>query len=174
MADRTRACYLGPVQRYRLEAAVAPINEAFDSMAYLVGSCLTRPDYRDVDVRLILDDADFIRLFGADLDQAHGRATALWTSLAVTYSRDLSALTGLDIDFQIQAVTPANAKELGERHALFVTRPAEMVSGIDAVTIAISYRHPNMALYTVQEGIAEEIRKAGKLMPPLFPQEPPR
>lgn len=122
MPERTRACYLGPVQRHRLEAAVAPINEAFDSMCYLVGSCLTRPDYRDVDVRLILDDGDFMRLFGFDLDQAHGRATALWTSLAVTYSRDLSALTGLEVDFQIQAVTSANARELGERHALFVTK----------------------------------------------------
>ena len=126
MSGRVRLCYLGPVQRHRLETAVAPINEAFDSMSYLVGSCLTRQDYRDVDVRLILDDADFARLFGSDLDQHHGRATALWTSLAVTYSRDLSAQTGLDVDFQIQAVTPANAKEPGERHALFVTRPMEM------------------------------------------------
>lgn len=127
MSGRTRPCYLGPVQRHRLETAVAPINEAFDSMSYLVGSCLTRPDYRDVDVRLILDDTDFARLFGFDLNQHHGRATALWTSLAVTYSRDLSVQTGLEVDFQIQALTPTNAKESGERHALFVTKPMEVV-----------------------------------------------
>lgn len=126
-AGRTRACYLGPVQRNRLEAAVAPINEAFDSMCYLVGSCLTRPDYRDVDVRLILDDADFARLFGPRLDQQYSRATALWTSLATTYSRDLTVLTGLPIDFQIQAMSVANEWEKGERHALFVTRPIDLV-----------------------------------------------
>ena len=124
---RNRACYLGPVQRHRLEVAVAPINEAFDSMSYLVGSCLTRPDYRDVDVRLILDDADFVRLFGPKLDQQYSRATALWISLATTYSRDLTALTSLPIDFQIQAMSVANEWEKGERHALFVTRPLEIV-----------------------------------------------
>lgn len=119
-----RACYLDPVQRYRLEQAVAPVNEAFDAMSYLVGSVLTRPDYRDVDVRLILDDAEFARLFGIKLYQGHGHATALWTSIAVTYSRDLSAQTGLDIDFQIQAMTSANFDD-GQRHALFVAKSIE-------------------------------------------------
>lgn len=120
--ERTKVCYLSPPQLYALRYAVQPIDEAFDAESYLVGSALTRPDYRDVDVRMIMDDSAFGHLFGGELDQVHGRATALWTSLAVTYSRDLGRQTGLNIDFQMQARTIAN-RDHGERNALILPPP---------------------------------------------------
>ena len=120
----SRFNYLSPPQLHTLRRAAEPLDEAFGGFGcYLVGSVLTRPDFRDVDVRCIVDDDDFRRLFGAELDQYHGHATALWTSLAVTYSRDLAAQTGLNIDFQIQAKSIANdgtSRHEGHRDALMV------------------------------------------------------
>ena len=136
MADRF--CYLSPAKLYLLRRYVEPIDEAFGAVgAILVGSCLTRPDYRDVDVRVVLTDDDFARLFGKELDQYHGRATALWTSLAVIYSHYLSSVTGLDIDFQIQAMSVANdgsSRHAGRRDALCVPPPIDPIlptSGAD-------------------------------------------
>ena len=113
---RDRAYYLSPPEMYALRRAVEPINEAFDNSAYLVGSVLHKPDFRDVDVRAILDDDHFRRLFGGELDQVHGRATALWTLLVTTISRDLAQQTGLRVDFQFQARSIANTEKYkGER-----------------------------------------------------------
>ena len=123
-AAKQRFNYLSPPQLHTLRQAMQPINEAFDDVAYLVGSVLTRPDYRDVDVRFIFDDDRFRHFFGPELDQHHGHATALWTSLAVTYSRELSRQTGLNVDFQFQARSVAN--DGSDRHA--GTRDALMVS----------------------------------------------
>lgn len=46
-----------------LNDACIPVAEAFDSHPYLVGSATERADYRDVDLRLILMDEEFDRLF---------------------------------------------------------------------------------------------------------------
>jgi hypothetical protein len=124
--ERFRPYYLSPPQIHTLREACTPINEAFDATCYLVGSVLTRPDFRDVDVRLILDDREFVRFFGTEMDQHHGRATALWTSIAVTYSRDIARQTNLNIDFQIQARSVANdssGRHDGSRIALFLPDP---------------------------------------------------
>ncbi len=127
-----RFCYLSPAKLHLLRRSVEPIDEAFDAVGtVLVGSVLTRSSYRDVDVRLILSDNDFQRLFGAELDQYHGLATALWTSLAVTYSHYLSSVTGLDVDFQIQAMSVANdgsERHTGIRDALIVPPPLDPVA----------------------------------------------
>jgi len=57
------ASYLSPPDFHRLNWACLPITEAFGTPPYLVGSSLTRPDFRDIDLRLILDDEAFDRMF---------------------------------------------------------------------------------------------------------------
>lgn len=42
-----------PRQMFALDEACKPISEAFDETPYLVGTAVSRQEYRDVDVRLI-------------------------------------------------------------------------------------------------------------------------
>jgi hypothetical protein len=73
----------------------------FGETPYLVGSAMTRADFRDVDVRLILDDSIFDGHF-ADERFRNGLnlAVSLWGE----------SVTRLPIDFQIQRRTDANAE----------------------------------------------------------------
>jgi hypothetical protein len=64
-----------------------------------------RPDYRDVDIRLILTDEDFDYWFD-------GRVM-LWSLVCLTIGQHLRAVTSLPIDFQIQRMTEANEKHPG-------------------------------------------------------------
>lgn len=59
----SRVNYLTTAQNFALEAACAVLNDA-GCGAYLVGSCMERPNYRDVDLRCILDDDEFAKRFG--------------------------------------------------------------------------------------------------------------
>lgn len=126
---KVRANYLPAPHFFRLNHACLVVNRAFDDTCYLVGSCLDRPDYRDVDVRLILDDEAFDKLF-----HAHGTShDALWSLLCVTISAWLGQQSGLAIDFQIQRRTQANAEHpKGKRWALgvFLDYPGERPSEI--------------------------------------------
>jgi hypothetical protein len=122
------ASYLSPHQMRRLDLACAPVRKAFpDYGPYLVGSVLERPDYRDVDVRVILRDKKFDRMFPKAT--VHGDAGAhddvRWTFLCSAISHWLTDVSGLPVDFQIQRMTEANAYEkyqgkfrnpLGVRH----------------------------------------------------------
>lgn len=105
--DGTRsASYLSPPEIHRLDIAVRPIKQALGT-PFLVGSVLQRRDYRDVDVRVLLDDADYdlipdplIRLIG------------------YLGSEYLRGATGLPVDFQIQRRTDANEQHDGIRNPL--------------------------------------------------------
>ena len=110
-----RANYLGAPQVFRLNHACRLINDALGGTCYLVGSSLERRDYRDVDVRLMLSDEDFDRLFfGTPESQWNAR----WSFLCMTTSTWLREQTGLPVDFQIQRATEANAKHEGQRQPL--------------------------------------------------------
>lgn len=76
---------------------------------YLVGSVLERSDYRDIDVRLILDDADYLEMTSRIDIQRFGAVLSMW-GWRVT--------GGLNIDFQVQQMTEANESYHGRRHAL--------------------------------------------------------
>ncbi len=89
---------------------------AFGEPPYLVGSALHGKQWRDVDVRLILDDEAYAALGLGRPDQAH--LNAKWVSLCMAYSALGRAMTGLPIDFQIQQQTDANAKFKESRSAL--------------------------------------------------------
>jgi UDP-glucose 4-epimerase len=52
-------CYIGAPKVFLLEIACRLVNEAFGTFGcYVVGSCLERPDWRDVDVRFIMGAAN--------------------------------------------------------------------------------------------------------------------
>lgn len=100
-----------PRQMFLLDEACRPIAEAFDEAPYLVGTAATRQDYRDVDVRLILDDETYGRLVEV-VD------TPLREFLGLAIGEYLAARTGLPIDFQIQQQSAANEAHDGSRNPL--------------------------------------------------------
>lgn len=125
MSDR-RAHYLPPMSFYALDRACVTINDSLPGFGcYLVGSSLERRDYRDVDVRFIMGDEDYDKLFG--------REDAFWSLLCISISTWLSKESGLPVDFQIQRQTQANAKHNGFRNALGIVKgyyPGELPSYI--------------------------------------------
>lgn len=122
MSDkRTRANFVPAPQMFNLHHACALIHQAFRDEAhagiYLVGSSIERRDFRDVDVRCILDDATFDALFpNAPAGPTHWNAR--WSLLCIAISGWLSQTSGLPVDFQFQRMSTANAKFNGERQAL--------------------------------------------------------
>ena len=98
-----RATYLSPPDLYRLDWACRPIWLAFDTPPYLVGSALERVDFRDIDLRLILDDDRFTELVGGSGD--------LRLLLNIALSGLIASAAGqrAPIDFQIQSMSEANA-----------------------------------------------------------------
>jgi hypothetical protein len=112
MTDRvpSRGCYLTTTELHRLDVAVAPLSAIDSHGLFLVGSVGERPDFRDVDVRLILGDDEFDAMFG--------HSPELWSVFCYAVSRWLSADTELPIDFQVQRQTQANEKHSGQRNHL--------------------------------------------------------
>jgi hypothetical protein len=109
--------YLPALAYLALNRAVEPIDRALDPVGiFLVGSCLARSDYRDVDVRAVLHDEAYDRMF-----THHQDVDAFWSLLCEGTSAYLERATGLPIDFQIQRMTDANAKHHGPRNALMAT-----------------------------------------------------
>jgi hypothetical protein len=93
---------------------------AFGSYPYLVGSALKGKEWRDVDVRLLIDDDEYESM---GLGQpGRGQENAKWTSLVMAYSALGAKITGLPIDFQIQQMTYANVNNKGPRSALGILR----------------------------------------------------
>lgn len=78
------------------------------------GARLNKGQWRDVDVRLIMDDKEFEAMFGSDKDL---HRCAKWNATCLAWSAFGRTLTGLPIDFQIQSQTMAN-KEDGLRSAI--------------------------------------------------------
>lgn len=107
-------CHLGAEELARLDHACMIVGQALDT-CYLVGSVLERPDYRDVDVRVVLDDERYDALFGG---AGHQRTNALWSLLCLSVTEYLSRVTKLRIDFQVQRRTEANQKFDGPCHPL--------------------------------------------------------
>lgn len=99
-----------------LDEFASQVWAAFGHPPYLVGSALAGRTWRDVDVRLILSDAEYAA-FGLG-DPEHSHRNARWVSLVMAYSALGRAMTGLPIDFQIQQQTHANKNYEGARSAL--------------------------------------------------------
>jgi hypothetical protein len=86
-----------------IKRAFHPLGEGWSGGVYQVGSSLESGDYRDIDVRLILNDEEFASLF-------RDRHPVFWELLCIAIGDYLRQRTGLNIDFQIQAQTEANEK----------------------------------------------------------------
>lgn len=111
---------LSPRQTFLLDEACRPIRQAFGDTPYLVGTAGQRGAYRDVDVRLILDDQRYNSL-------AEWAGPNLLSFLGLAIGEYLAARTGLPIDFQIQRQTEANTKHSGPRNPLGVRSLANYV-----------------------------------------------
>jgi hypothetical protein len=116
--ERKFGGYVHARNLFMLSQACAIVSDAFGHPPYHVGSSLYRPDFHDVDVRLILPDDEYNALFpGMELgvrDMVHAR----WSLICSSVSVWLSQASGLDVDFQIQQQTDANKRYPGERHPL--------------------------------------------------------
>lgn len=117
-----KAIHIGAPACFALEQAARHVAEAFGAYGdgaggiYVVGSCLQRPDWRDVDVRFIMSDEEFAQTFpGAG---QHWEHDARWLLLTVAISDWLSKQTGLPVDFQFQPQTHANDRHKGSRNAI--------------------------------------------------------
>lgn len=124
---RQKGIYIGAPACFALEMACKHVRDAFGNEAdfagiYIVGSCLERPDWRDVDVRMMLDDKAFQELFpSACLISGSWEFDPRWTLLTVAISNWMRQQTGLPIDFQFQPMTHANAQHKGRRNAVGIT-----------------------------------------------------
>lgn len=92
--EKHRLSYLTVAQMFRLDIACQQIKRAFGGYPYLVGSVLTRPDFRDVDLRLLMCE----RRGSTDL-VVEGRRLRF---LNAAISEWIATTTGLPIDFQFQ------------------------------------------------------------------------
>ena len=108
MAEKHYAHYLTTTEYFKLDNACRPLWDACDQFGvYLVGSVLRKPDWRDVDIRMILANEEFDRLF-PKVDKFG--ENALWKIMCISISNYLSNMTDLPIDFQIQRQSEANEK----------------------------------------------------------------
>lgn len=99
MATKTRTDSLTTVQLHNLDQACIIIKRGL-GQPYLVGSAgIGGGAYRDVDVRVMLDDDEFAAICPNQLR---------WEMLCLAISTYLSERTGLPIDFQIQRTAVAN------------------------------------------------------------------
>jgi hypothetical protein len=101
-----------------LEAFGSQVWSAFGTPPYHVGSSLAGKQWRDVDVRLILPDAEYEALGLGHPQRTH--VNAKWVALCMAFSALGKEMTGLPIDFQIQQQTRANEEYKGDRSALGV------------------------------------------------------
>lgn len=106
-----RRSFLTTLELARLEHACSVVAEAFGAPPYLVGSTHETRSFRDVDVRLILPDEEYDRLFA---DRGGAFPGGLWGLLCLSVSQYLSDVSGLPVDFQVQRMTEANERYEGQ------------------------------------------------------------
>jgi hypothetical protein len=115
-AEKYRASWLTVEQAFSLDDACRVINAAFRDSGFgtfHVGSSLSHRDYHDVDVRYILEDKEFDRLFGEVTFDSRSELALKFLNAAI--SCWIRQRTGLPIDFQFQGQTKANAEHGGKR-----------------------------------------------------------
>ncbi|MFJ8006139.1 hypothetical protein [Streptomyces fagopyri] len=115
-STETGAIGVGMPAVLHLNAFAREITNAFGATPYLVGSAARGKTWRDVDIRLILPDDHFDRLFPEHTKP--DRTDDLWSLLCAAIAELGRQRTNLPIDFQIQRATDANTLYPGIRHAL--------------------------------------------------------
>lgn len=95
-----------------LEQFGAVVYDVFDTTPFHVGSSVEGKDWRDVDVRVMLDGREYRRWFGKYTKPQC--ANAKWNGMCLAFAELGHRMTGLPIDFQIQRVREAN-RQYGNR-----------------------------------------------------------
>lgn len=88
---------LGEPEHMKLAAACQLVADALNETCYMVGSATESREFRDVDVRVIMDDENFDSLFGPS--RAFKPFQVLFSISVSTWLREV---TGLPVDFQVQ------------------------------------------------------------------------
>ena len=88
---------LGEPEHMKLSAACLLVTKALNETCFLVGSATESREYRDVDVRVIMDDEKFDSLFGP-----HRHFKPFQVLFSISVSTWLREVTGLPVDFQVQ------------------------------------------------------------------------
>src|SRR6185295_7651429 len=117
--EMKRANWIGAPQYFQLNHACMLLAQAFGHGIYLVGSSMERRDFRDVDVRCMLEDQDFDRLFPPD-----EMGGARWSIMNVVISQWLAAQSDLPVDFQFQSQIKANRDYGGGKRSALSILPA--------------------------------------------------
>lgn len=112
--------YIHITKAYALNQACRSLVDAFGWSIFQVGSSLYRRDWFDIDVRCILNDDEFARMFPGEDSRQPWRENPRLALLNAAMSEWLQARTGLPVDFQFQQQTAANAEHQGLRSALGV------------------------------------------------------
>lgn len=110
--SKDRANYLpSPLALFKLDVFGGLVRELIGDVPYLVGSVHHKPDYRDVDIRIMLDDERFEAIFGGDGLWITNDALKLFNMALSALAREM---TGLEIDCQFQRRSDANKEYGGE------------------------------------------------------------
>lgn len=87
------------------------IYKTLGEYPYHVGSSCYRKDYRDVDLRVIVDDDRFKEIFGDETDWRNNPALE---AANLAFSALGKEMTNLPIDFQFQQMKNANTEKANE------------------------------------------------------------
>ena len=118
-----RRCGLDTSELETLDRACSPLAEAFGVCTYLVGTAAFCENFRDVDVRTMLDDEDFDRRFGGK------DGDVFWSVFCYSVGKLLREQTGMNIDYQVQRCTQANENHNGTRDPIGVRPPRRLFAG---------------------------------------------
>ena len=102
-----RGTALSPTEMLRLDQWAESLTWVCDPGPYLVGSVLSRRDYRDVDVRVRLDDDDPYMLDAAVVGDHLDRLRLVNVAMSVWAQQ----VCGLPVDFQFQRASEWDAED---------------------------------------------------------------
>lgn len=112
----------------RLREWLGNIVTQFGGSAYLVGSALRTATPRDIDLRLLLPDVEFEKLFGPVQQWVEEGRTGNWSEVRWNWSKYCTRLThsgweelGTNIDFQIYPESWAKHKHGREPKVLLAS-----------------------------------------------------
>lgn len=118
MKPKVRVHYIPAHKYFNLDNCCKALLKAFNSVPYLVGSARERPDFRDVDVSMVMQDEDFDARFPGEGVPKNHNLSMLWCITCTSIGLWLSKQTGLAVDFKIQRMTQANEDHPKSRQPL--------------------------------------------------------
>ena len=122
---------IGPHNALMLDMFGDLAASAWGATAYQVGSSLTSETWRDVDVRVLVEHHEFLRMFydptggGRSWNVADRLSEPSWKAHMLAWSKLGEALTGLPIDFQVEPIDEANERYPNEPRSALGTRAAQ-------------------------------------------------